>query len=248
MPEEILPFLVMAGGMVFASAVAQSLTGFGFALLLAPLLSLVWDPRHVVVVSAILNGVLSLSLTVHSRRDVSFPMVGLMMAGALAGIPLGLLVLTRLDPSPLRVLIGALVILLGGLVYYGVVRPFRRDRLALLVAGLLSGMLHGSTSMGGPPVVLCLMGQGYPKVTMRGTLLGFFGPLSVLTVAGFWLGGLVDESVLWVAVAMVPPMAVGTWLGDAAFRRAPADLYRAMVALLIACAGVLSLVTGLLGG
>ena len=246
--EVSLSFLTIASAMVFVAAVAQSLSGFGFALVLAPLLSLVWDPRQVVVVSTILNGALSLSITVRNRRNVSFGRVGLLLAGALAGIPLGLAVLASLDPGALRVLIGVAVFVLGGLLYFGVAPELKRDRLWLLASGIASGALHSSTSMGGPPVVLCLMGQGHGKELMRGTLLGFFGPLSVLTVVGFWLGGLVQEEALLVSVAMAPALSVGIWLGNAAFKWAPGGVYRAIVALLIAVAGVLSVIVGLHAG
>lgn len=240
-----LSFLAVASGMVFVAAMAQSMSGFGFALVLAPLFSLVWDPHQVVIVSTILNGTLSLSITFKNRHHVSVNRVGLLLVGSLAGIPLGLVVLASLDPNPLRVLIGLSVFILGGLVYLGLTPPLKRERLWLLISGVLSGLLHSSTSMGGPPVVLCLMSQGHEKELMRGTLLGFFGPLSVLTVAGFWLGGLVRIEALLVSVAMVPALSVGIWLGAEAFKRAPGQLYRAIVALLIAVAGILSVLAGL---
>jgi len=245
--EVDLLFLAVAGAMVFVAAIAQSLTGFGFALVLAPLLSLVWEPRHVVVASTVLNAVLSLSVTLGNRKSVSFGKVGLMLAGALAGIPLGMLVLAKLDPNPLRILIGVVVTVLGALVYFGVTRPLKRERLWLVVSGVVSGILHASTSMGGPPVVLCLMGQGYSKEVVRGTLLGFFGPLSVLTVVGFWMGGLVQVEALAVGVAVLPALVVGTWVGASAFKWAPIGVYRALVAILITVAGILSILTGLRG-
>lgn len=242
-----LSFLAVASSMVFIAALAQSMSGFGFALVLAPLFSLVWDPHQVVVVSTILNGALSLCITFRNRDHVSVNRVGLLLAGALVGIPMGLAALASLDPNPLRVLIGVVVFVLGALVYFGLTPALKRERLWLLVSGVLSGLLHSSTSMGGPPVVLCLMSQGHEKELMRGTLLGFFGPLSVLTVAGFWLGGLVRGEALLVSVAMVPALLAGIWLGAEAFKRAPGTLYRAIVALLIAAAGVSSVLAGLRG-
>ena len=240
-----LSFFAVASAMVFIAAIAQSMSGFGFALVLAPLFSLVWDPHQVVIVSTVLNGALSLSITFRNRNHVSMNRVGLQVAGALAGIPLGLLVLAGLNPNPLRVLIGVTVFILGGLVYFNLTPPLKRERTWLLISGVASGLLHSSTSMGGPPVVLCLMSQGHEKELMRGPLLGFFGPLSLLTLVGFWLSGLVRMEALLVSVAMVPALSIGIWLGAEAFKRAPGELYRAIVALLIAVAGILSIFAGM---
>ena len=242
-----LTFLFMASGMVFVAAVAQSMTGFGFALLVVPLLSLIWNPQSVVVVSTILNGLLSISITFHLRREIAPSRIGLLLTGALAGIPLGLAVLATLDPAPLRILIGAMVILLGLLIYFGIVYPLKSQRWPLLATGMLSGVLQASTSMGGPPAVLYLMSQGYGKLAVRGTLLGFFGPLSLLALLGFAMAGLVHPDVMLVSVALVPATIFGILVGDAAFRRTTSGLFRVMVVLLIVAAGILSVATGFRG-
>jgi uncharacterized membrane protein YfcA len=240
-----LAVLAAASGIVFLASAAKSLTGFAFALVLVPLLSLVWDPRSVVVASALLNGLVSLPLAVHARREIALRRVGLMLVGAVVGLPLGLSVLSSLDPQRLRVLIGALVILMGLLVFFGRVRPVGRERPALLAIGLLSGILNGGTSMGGPPVVLYLMSQGYSKEVTRATLLGFFGVLSVLTVAGFWSSGLAQPPTVLASLSTLPALALGGWAGTALFRWAPQRVFRILVLLVVEVSGALAVAAGL---
>ncbi len=233
--------------MVFVAAVAQSLTGFGFALVLVPLLSLVWDPQSVVVVSTILNGLLSISITIQLRRHIVLSRVGLLLAGSVVGLPLGLVVLVTLDPGPLRLLIGFLVVLFGLLIYFGAVRPLKARGWQLIATGLLSGVLQSSTSMGGPPAVLYLMSQRYGKLVVRSTLLGFFGPLCLLALVGFALAGMLRSETLLLTVAMVPATLLGILVGNAAFGRVSSELFRALVAALIVAAGIMSMVTGFRG-
>ena len=240
-------FMAEASGMVFLAAVAQSLTGFGFALVLVPLLSVVWDPKSVVVVSTVLNGLLSVSMTFRLRRQLVPSKIGLLLAGALAGIPVGMVILFALSPAPLRVLIGAAVIVLGLLIYLGLRFPVRAQRWPFVAAGILSGLLQSSTSMGGPPAILYLMSQGYSRAFMRGTLLAFFGPLSLLTAAGFAIGGLIGPGTLLVCAALVPATLLGIYVGETIFPRVSSELFRGLVVLLIVVAGTLSVVTGLRG-
>ncbi len=242
-----LTLLAIASGMVFVAAAAQSLTGFGFALVLVPLLSLVWDPRSVVVVSTILNGLLSISITFQLRRHIVPSRVGLLLAGAVVGLPLGLVVLATLDPALLRVLIGILVVMFGLLIYFGAVSPLKARGWPLIATGLLSGILQSSTSMGGPPAVIYLMSQRYNKLAVRSTLLGFFGPLCLLAVVGFALAGMIRRDTLLVSVAMVPATLLGIYVGNAAFRRVSSEMFRAVVAMLIVVAGVLSTLSGFRG-
>ena len=94
----------LAAALLIASMV-QSITGFGFALLSMPLLTLVIDAKDAVAVSTIVGALASFNLLARTYRYVRWDLARSLLAGAVAGMPLGLVVLVRVDARALKVLI-----------------------------------------------------------------------------------------------------------------------------------------------
>jgi uncharacterized membrane protein YfcA len=217
-----------------AAALCQSLTGFGFALVMVPLLSLAWDVKSVVVTSTVLGTITLLPLLVEARRHVRLAAVAALLAGSLAGIPAGILLLDWIDPEALKILVGVTVIAASVLVYW--VRDVRATRAGVIpavAAGAVSGVLGGSTSMSGPPVVLYLLGAERDMEAFRGTLIAFFLPMSLVTIAGLAAVGRVTPDVLRTSAIALPALVVGLVLGAWLRYRVREELFRLLVLMLL---------------
>src|SRR5215210_6448880 len=95
---------------VAAAAVAQGLSGFGFSLVSIPLLALVVPVKVAVVGGAILGFVQSGLVVAGDHRHVEWHSAGVLIVAALAGMPIGLLVITRVPEEPLQVAIAITVL------------------------------------------------------------------------------------------------------------------------------------------
>lgn len=237
-------FWLAATGVVFLAASATSLTGFGFALVLVPLMSIFWDVKFAVASAAILGTLSSLAMSVEARGHVNRSRVALMACGMCGGLPLGLRLLATADSSQLKVAIGAVVILFALLLWKGAGVRFKREGVPLVAAGFLSGLLQGSLSMGGPPVVLLLVSQDVDRHSFRGTLLAYFIPAGVATVALFALMGMVTPTVVAANLAFLPAMALGLWAGRRALPRVSQPVFRAVVLALVVLAGLGAIYSG----
>ena len=95
--------LVVAAAVAFA-ALAQSITGFGFALLAVPPLTLVLEPADAIAVSLVLLLLANVGLVVSEHRQLDQGAAAWLLAGAVVGLPLGLLALRAASadalPSP----------------------------------------------------------------------------------------------------------------------------------------------------
>lgn len=238
-------FWLGALGTVLLASVTRSLTGFGFALVLVPLLSAFWDLRAVVATSAVLGVVSSLALLVEARGQVEWRRVLLMLLGTAAGLPLGVHLLKSLDPSLIKLAIGVLVILFSVLMWLGRTWKFEREGVPLVVTGFVGGLLQGSAGMGGPPVVLFLLGQGTPKAAFRNTLVAYFVPTTVYSVAMLTLAGLVTADVVRTNLVLLPALAVGLWLGRWLLQRVQQGAFRAVALGVTIFSGCTSIYAGL---
>jgi len=197
---------------------------------MVPLLSLAWDVKPAVALSAVLSTVTLVPLLFEARGHVRLGRLAPLLVGSLAGIPVGVLVLDVIDPGPLRIVVGAVVLAASLLLYLtpdvrwrdlGVGTP--------LAVGAVSGVLAGSTSMNGPPVVLYLLGREREVEAFRATLLAFFLPSAVVTLAAFAWAGRLTGDVMALSAAGLPPLALGLWVGQRLRSRVRVEVFRTVV-------------------
>ena len=167
---------VAAAGAVMAGAALQSAVGFGFALVAAPLLYAAAPSAEEAVGLMIVLGLEVNLLTLLAERRRPAPVwrdVVAVVAWSLPGALAGVAVLRALDALALQLLVtaGVLVALAVNLRAAHIAARAHASTSpwwARPLAGLSSGALNTSTSTGGPPVALLLMGRGLrPEVRAR---------------------------------------------------------------------------------
>jgi hypothetical protein len=231
--------LAAAIAIAFLAAACESLTAFGFALVMVPLLSLAWDVKPAVVTSTLLGTVLLLPLLYEVRIHVQPGRVAPLLLGSFAGIPAGVFILDRIDATALEIVVASVVIVAGLAVYLSPRLELSRPLAPLSVLiGVMSGALRAATSMGGPPAVLYVLTFEHEVERFRATLLALFVPSSLLTIAGLAIAGQIDGDILLVVVTGLPAVVLGALIGRWARSRASQGVFRlAVLALLFASSG-----------
>ncbi len=233
MSAEIIVFAIVVS---FAAATVQSVTGFGFSLTLVPLLAAAWEPKEAVPVSLLLGLATNVALLTQVRGEVTVRRLPGLYLGLLIGIPLGVLFLEQVGADTLQITVGVVVFAATMLLYTQPSIDPGHDAFAMrLGAGAIGGALSSATSMGGPPVVLYLLGRETEIDRYRATLLAYFLPSGVLAVAALIIVGRVNADVLTVSAAALPAVVAGIvaggWLRP---HLNPERFRRAVVGVLIA--------------
>ena len=230
---------------VFFAAFVRGVTGFGFALISAPTLLLIWSPKSVVAINLLLGIPSSALLLGYAFREVDLRKIFPLAAGSLLGIPLGVYIIEAIAPSALKVLIGGLTVLFAIPLLLGLGVAFRRERLASGVSGFLSGILSSSTSLGGPPVVLFMHNQNWRKEVVYSGLAVYFLFVCLCSIGALAISGLIDVEVVVGAASLLPALLVGLGLGLAVFSKINAELFRRLSIAIVIAAGVLGVLSGL---
>jgi uncharacterized protein len=226
--------IIAAVFIAFLAAACYSVTGFGFALVATPLLAIAWDVKSAVVVGVMLSTAGLIPLVIEARIHVELTRVSWLILGALPGIPIGVLILERLDPDALSVMIATTIIAASLLLYFAPRLGGEDDTTpGRLTAGFLSGALGSSTSMGGPPVVLYLLNRERTVASFRGTLLGYFLPGNLITLGAFAAVGRITGDVLVVSGAALPAVALGIAAGIGLRNLVQPERFRALVVALL---------------
>src|SRR4051794_9320577 len=163
---------IAAGVAVLAGAALQSATGFGFALVSAPLLFAATEPAEAVGLLILLGLVVNLmTLGTEGRRPRPLVRDSLVMVGfGIPGVFAGVVLLHALSSTALQ--IGVTLGVFATLAVRALARrrgagPGMVPGWAAPAAGFTSGALATSTNTSGPPVVLYALARGATPVETR---------------------------------------------------------------------------------
>ncbi len=223
--------VIVAGvAIAFLAATCQAVTGFGFALTMTPLLALVWDIKPTVATSMVLGFLILFPLLLESRGAVSPARVSWLLIGFIVGLAPGVFLLERLNEDALRVLVAGAVIAAAIVLARTPRAGTGEDSLPLrLGAGFLSGSIGSSTSLGGPPIVLYLLGRGGDNASCRATIMAFFLPANLLIVVAFAVVGRLTGDVLLLSALSLPGIGLGIIAGGRVRRLLTADMFHIVV-------------------
>ncbi|SDT54223.1 sulfite exporter TauE/SafE family protein [Bradyrhizobium canariense] len=223
----LTPGVVLATAFsIMAAALLRGFTGFGFALAAVPLLGLFMAPSQSVPIALglqFLGGMIDFR---QASKDCHWPSLRWLIVGAVAGSPVGALVLSVVPASIARIVIatittGAVLMLNGGFRLANI-----PSRPITTLVGLAAGLFNGLAAMPSPPVVVYYASGPFGRVAARASLLVFFLATSIAALVSVALVGLLDLRSLMLALLGLPIMLTGTWIGEMAFRRGSDTLHR----------------------
>ena len=259
MPDALNPPLpampmALALAVVLGAGIVRGFAGFGFSALSVAGLALIVSPSQVVPAIFMLEVLASLTLLRGALRDVDWPWLGWLVLGNGLAIPIGIALLAWLPETPLRLVIGALLLLAALLLRAGVSIGLAPTRGMRLATGVASGFVNGIAAIGGIAVAVLLSATALAPAAMRATMIALFlfTDLYALAWAGivsFGLGAPSDllgrdtlRWALWLTPAMLAGIAIGqrSFIGvsPARFRRRVLELLIGVAALTVARAAL----------
>ncbi|NQT85135.1 sulfite exporter TauE/SafE family protein [bacterium] len=226
------------GGSAFAAAVVQSTSSFGFGVVCVALMPIFGAPLADVVVLVTLLVTVNLAIALwRLRAHVRWRPVAWVLVGVPFGLPVGLYLLGHGPEWALRALLG------GVLVFMAVEPFFRRNRPPAaghrgwaVATGVISGVLGGALSTGGPPIVIYFYRMRWSKeLTKAAVLLAFVGTVTFRLVA-YVPAGMYNAYRLEAAAFALPAVVAGTLVGEWLFGAVSQEGFRrAVAAMLVVC-------------
>jgi uncharacterized membrane protein YfcA len=235
--------IAVAAATVLVGAVAQRVSGLGFALIAAPLLVLATGPVEGVQLANLLAVLVSLSILAVSWSRVDLRRARILVPGGLVGVVPGVLA-TRLLPA------GVLQIAIGGLVAVGLLatrigvrRHVRPTVPVTFGAGLASGFMNAVAGIGGPALTVYALAIGWSQESFAATAQVSFAVQSAASLA---LKGPPHLAVAQLAL-LVGTAALGLALGGVLVRWVPPTRARSAVVVLAMLGAVGAIVRGAVG-
>lgn len=233
----------------FLAALLQSATGFGFGMIVGPILLAFLSGQDAVQATGILTFGIVLILAPALFRQSDRNALMLLVAGTVVGLPLGYIFLSSVPEVFLKV--AAALVVTGVLV--NLLRPQpamghepgqyqrRQSKTWLAVAiGTLSGAMSTALAMPGPPVMGYLSRLGLDKDAIRSTLAVLMvGSYAGMIGSHLIFHGISDAAIVQ-ATTLAPPTLVGLIAGHILAARISKRMFH-VLSLILMIGALLSL-------
>jgi uncharacterized membrane protein YfcA len=246
MGEMTLLLVLLSGVVILMASLLKGMTGFGFALIAIPFLSIMYPVKVLVPAMAMFNLLSSIFLLLKIREKISWYYFIPMFAASLGGIPLGIYMLDYLDEKVLRIIIGGILIVVSAKMLAGIPLARRFRNKPIVFAGFLSGVLSGSVSLGGPPLVIAMNRKNYSKELFRGIFAWFSTFSSFFALAAFYVRGLIPAGSFNLALYYSPLLLIGSTLGNRWASLINPEKFKRVVVIVNVFTGLITVISAIL--
>ena len=231
-----LSFLV-----IMLSGFIQGTTSFGFSLIALPLLGIMLSLKLVVPLLVIFSLFMNSIILYNLRSHVDLKRILILIGSSIIATPIGAYLLISIDENVLKLFVGIIVVLSAIIFKLGFNIQVKNEKLAFIPVGIISGLLNGSVSLSGPPIILFLTNQKTEKQVFRATLTSFFWILNIATVIVFFYNGLINLEVLNLSIKLIPALIIGLFFGIKLGDRIQEKTFQNATIILLFCMGSLSI-------
>ena len=184
------PHLFFAALIMLAGSTVVSSLGFGIGMTTTPLLLIFLDPQSGVVMVNTLSVTLYVLIVLQNREHLPLREMTPASGAGLAGVPVGVFILSSASSSVLRISITGLILLLTLAVVFRVRGPVPGSNTIGLLVGFVVGVLLTSLGIGGPLMALVILTRDWPRHTVRVSLAFYFLVVEGTGVVGYGVAGL----------------------------------------------------------
>jgi uncharacterized protein len=227
---------------VFLASLLQSLSGFGFAILVMPVVTLLVGLQTAAPMVALTGLTVYVTNFVRYRQAVDPGELARLGLATAVGVPVGIWTLVHVQEAVVNRVLGLIMIAYAT---YTLLRP-EADRLVprwwVYPAGLLAGCLGGAYNTPGPPVIVYGSLRQWPRGEFRAILQALFLVNATLVVGAHLVAGHVNVEVLRLYLWAVPAFAAGILLGSRLDARVNRKQFRLVVTSAILGIGLLLLI------
>lgn len=228
--------------MILGAALAgfvQGLSGFGFSLTAMSIWAWTLDPRLAAPL-AVFGGLAGQIIGVFSvRRGFEFARLAPFVVGGLAGLPIGVWLLPRLDVPLFKLVLGGFLVIACPLMLFAerLPRITHGGRFADAVAGAAGGVMGGLGGFTGVVPTLWSTLRGWEKDTQRAVIQNFNLAMLTVTFAGYLATGIVTAAQWPMLLAVLPAMVLPALAGARLYKRISAAAFRRVILVLLTLSG-----------
>lgn len=237
LPAETIAFMVTGAAL---AGLVMGLVGFGTGLAALGFWLHVVEPRLAVPLVSICSlATTGFTLSAY-RHAISLRRLVPFFLGAILGLPLGIMALTRLEADEFRLAMGSFLIVytLFRLLLLPTLVVGRAGRPADLAIGAGSGALAGFAAIPGPLTTVWCGLRGWTKDEQRAVYQPFNQTIILVAFIVYAFDGMLTAELGLLALYCLPASLIGMVIGMAGYKRLDEKQFQRVVLLLLLASGI----------
>ena len=210
------------------------------------MLLLILEPQTVIVTVNVVSSLIFVLILVQSRQELPVRKIAPIAIVAALGAPIGVLALTTVDATFLRISIAVLVIALSAATALNFHTVMPKSRLFGLTIGFGTGGLVAGLGIGGPIMALFLLGQKMRGQVLRVSLAFYFLGMSMITLLGYGIAGFYTSERITLLLFVTVPALGGFWVGSVLLHQMNEVIFRRSVLVVIILSSIMVLLREIL--
>ena len=230
------------------SSFLQTATGFGYAIITAPLLALVLEPKETVMTTMITGLIIRLMMMKTTQNEGSFKAVSPLIIASIIGAIPGAYCMTIISNELLKLFMGFILLIFTFILWKNYRLPIKNNSLARTIAGGMSGFLATTTSVNGPPIILYYLSikAEENKSVLRGNLTRYFLLINIASIIISYFAGTLKMGELWLSILIsIPALYIGFYLGEKFFHYINATVFKQLSLCMVCISSLALIVTAL---
>jgi len=232
--------LLLAAIVITIASVVQRVSGVGGGFIAVPLLAMI-DLAYVPGALIFATLVLSTPMAWQERQAIDYHNVPAILVAFIPGAVIGAWTLSMISPDRLGLVFGLVILLAVFITASGLHVPLNRRTGS--VAGLVAGIMGGSSGIGAPVLAILYHRQSAP--TLRATLALLYTCCSLLILIALGIFGNFGRGEFFTGLWLMPGFIVGYVLGSFLAQRLADSDIRPLVLLVSALAAVALIIKSL---
>ena len=227
---------------IFVSAVIRGYSGFGFSALTVSSLSFVLPPIEIIPLVFLLEIAASINMLPMVWKEVDWKILKWLILGNVVGTPFGIFLLVNINQEIIRFTISILV-------FFSCILLLRQFKFSsnlgkswTLSVGSFSGVVNGSTGVGGLPIAIFFLSASGGATLTRASLVAylFFSDIYASLISG--TQHIISLELFWRTLIFLIPMTIGVYIGHKKFVKTTQESFRKFVLIflvILSLAGIL---------
>ena len=241
---EVIDPVLFAGMLVafFASGMT-AYAGFGGALIMVPLFTLMIDPVQAIALTGMCSAIALAHLVPSLLSVVRWKEAAPLVAGLLVAISISSGFLVKADPAFVRLCMGAFVLLAAFILIRDLRYKGPRGPVPSFGIGTVTGVIMGGAGVpAGPVMVIYYLAAPEPPAVQRANIMVSVWLLLVIMLANLVMRDAIAAKTAISAVFIAPASIIGAFLGQYLFKRVPVSWFKTFAHWLLVVIGISMLV------
>ena len=232
-----LDLIVIVGAAV--AGFVQGLSGFAFGLVAMAFWVWALDP-HLAGPLVIFGGLIGQLLLLGTiRQTFTLKRCGPIISGGFVGIPIGVALLSSIDPNVFKLFIGIVLLVACPLLLFSQRMPriAGGGGVADAGAGIVGGIMGGLGGLPGPAPTLWTTLRGWGRDDSRAVIQSFNLAMQAFALTAYAISGLLSVDMLRYFALVVPAMLIPNIIGNRMYAKLGDDSFRRIVLVLLTLSG-----------